>query len=68
MVISKRKFMENWIAENFEDGAVTVEWQDKKAILTDRNGKHITVEMRDLTLYADGKPYAGIPSLADVSD
>jgi hypothetical protein len=39
-----------------------------KAIVKDGNGEEMIVELRDRTLYADGKPYGGIPSLVDVVD
>ena len=59
--ISKRKFVEDWIEKTFEPGAVSFSWQDG-------NGEEMIVELRDRTLYADGKPYGGIPSLVDVVD
>jgi hypothetical protein len=66
--ISKRKFVEDWIEKTFEPGAVSFSWQDGKAIVKDGNGEEMIVELRDRTLYADGKPYGGIPSLVDVVD
>ena len=63
---NKHKFIENWIHENFVEETITVTWEDGKAIITDSNGEKMIVEMRDRTLYADGKPYGGIPSLADI--
>lgn len=65
---SKHKFIENWIHENFVEETITVTWEDGKAIITDSNGEKMIVEMRDRTLYADGKPYGGIPSLFDVTE
>ena len=47
--------------KTFEPGAVSFSWQDG-------NGEEMIVELRDRTLYADGKPYGGIPSLVDVVD
>ena len=66
--ISKRKFVEDWIEKTFEPGAVSFSWQDGKAIVKDGNGEEMIVELRVRTLYADGKPYGGIPSLVDVVD
>ncbi len=69
MTKSKRQFMENWIAENFDTDCIKIDWTEKHAAtVTDRNGDTLEITMPERTLYADGKPLGGIPSLVDVTD
>ena len=63
MTISQRQYMEQWIAENFDLACVSVKWKDDIATIKDKMGEELTVEMKGQTLYADGKPFGGIPSL-----
>lgn len=66
--ISKKKFVEDWIIKTFDSETVNFSWQDDKAIVNDCKGEQMIVELRDRTLYADGKPYDSIPSLINVVD
>ena len=69
MAISKRQYMTDWINENFDTDFVKIEWKENNAAtVTDRNGDSLEITMPDRTLYADGKPLGGIPSLVDVTD
>lgn len=60
--------MTEWINRNFDTDFVTVAWKNNAATVTDRNGDSLEITMPDRTLYADGKPLGGIPSLVDVTD
>ena len=61
---TNRKFIHDWIAENFYMSCITVTYMDDNtAIIKDRHGDTMLVEMRSNTLYADGRPYCSIPSL-----
>lgn len=64
MKYSKREFIKDWIGKNFAD--VKIIWAGESAIIEDKKGEKMTVEFKGCTLYADGKPYNSIPSLADV--
>jgi len=70
MVISKHQYIKNWIEENFEAGAiVNYDWHGKHAVtLIDRAGDKLDITMPERTLYVDGKPMGGIPSMADITE
>lgn len=67
--ISKREYIASWIAKNFDTDFVKIDWKENNAAtVTDRNGDSLEITMPDRTLYADGKPFGGIPSLVDVAE
>lgn len=64
-MIDGKKFIADWIAENFSD-VVEVSWLDDHTAMLDDGKDKMTVELRDGVLYADEKPVSSIPSLETV--
>lgn len=64
-MIDGKKFITDWIAENFSD-VVEVSWLDNHTAMLDDGKDKMTVELRDGVLYADEKPVSSIPSLETV--
>ena len=61
----KMIFMEHWLEENFELNEFDVSSpRDFAFLLKDHAGDELVVELVDKTIYAGGKPVAGIPSLS----
>lgn len=60
----KMIFLEHWLEENFELSEFDVSSPcDFAFLLKDHAGDELVVELVDKTIYAGGKPVAGIPSL-----
>ena len=64
-MIDGKKFITDWIAENFSN-VVEVSWLDNHTAMLDDGKDKMTVELRDGVLYADEKPVSSIPSLETV--
>lgn len=64
-MIDGKKFITDWIAENFSD-VVEVSWLDNHTAMLNDGKDTMTVELRDGVLYADEKPVSSIPSLETV--
>ena len=64
-MIDGKKFITDWIVENFSD-VVEVSWLDNHTAMLDDGKDTMTVELRDGVLYADEKPVSSIPSLETV--
>ena len=64
-MIDGKKFITDWIVENFSD-VVEVSWLDNYTAMLDDGKDTMTVELRDGVLYADEKPVSSIPSLETV--
>ena len=65
-MIDEKKFIADWIADNFSDGAVKISWLDNHTAMLDDGKDTLTVELRENVLYADEKPVSSIPSLETV--
>ena len=64
-MIDGKKFITDWIVENFSD-VVEVSWLDNYTAMLDDGKDTMTVELRDGVLYADEKPVSSIPSLETI--
>ena len=64
-MIDGKKFITDWIVENFSD-VVEVSWLDNLTAMLDDGKDTMTVELRDGVLYADEKPVSSIPSLETI--
>ena len=61
----KMIFLEHWLEENFDLNEFEINSPcDFVVVLKDKTGSEMTVELVENTIFAAGKPMAGIPSLS----
>ena len=62
--MKRHDYLVSWIETFFDTTTIRTVWKDEHhARLIDANNMSIVVEMRGNTLYVNGKPFGGIPSL-----